>query len=117
MSVTLSTLIQTTPFKEETRQQLLADIPKMTEEQKFYLSESCWEILSQSYFFQLRLAQEKLVQESASGVHKFNKQDFDDLANNLSQELCQKLKTSITSESLSEVRSELQRHLKKPAGN
>ena len=114
MPVTLAALIKIAPFKQEARQDLLARLDKLSEEQKTTLSDTCWTVLSQMYYAKLRYEQEMLMLEIQEGKRKFNKKDFEEVEKKVTEEFVQKLKAAQTRESVEEIREELKKHFRKP---
>ena len=113
MPVTLLTLLKVAPMKEETRQKFLAQFKELTPAQKERLSQACWTTLSQTYFAKLKYEKDKLMLEIQQGKKKFNKKDFDDIQQKVSQEFVEKLKAASTAESVEDIREELQKQLRK----
>jgi len=110
MAVNLVTLIKATPFKEETRQKLLAGLESMSEKQRFVLSQTCWTALSQLYFAKVRYKRDKTLLEIQEGKKKFDKKEFDEMEKEVAKEFADKLKSAESESSIEEIRHELKKY-------
>jgi len=117
MAVNLITLIKAVPFKEETRQKLLAGLESMSEKQKFVLSQTCWTALSQLYFAKMRYKRDKLLLEIQEGKKKFDKKEFEEMEKEIAKEFADKLKLAQSEASIEEIRSELKKYTQRPAAD
>ena len=117
MAVNLITLIKAVPFKEETRQKLLAGLESMSEKQKFVLSQTCWTALSQLYFANMRYKRDKLLLEIQEGKKKFDKKEFEEMEKEIAKEFADKLKLAQSEASIEEIRSELKKYTQRPAAD
>ena len=110
MAVNLVTLIKATPFKEETRQKLLAGLESMSEKQRFVLSQTCWTALSQLYFAKVRYKRDKSLLEIQEGKKKFDKKEFDEMEKEVAKEFADKLKSAESESSIEDIRNELKKY-------
>lgn len=115
MAIDFVTLLKAAPFPEKNRQKLLANMDKLTDDQKLRLSTTAWTALSQMYFAKLKYEQEKLMLEIQEGKRKFNKNDFDEIKKKVSTEFAKKLQSAETEEEIEGVRSKLKQFLKRPS--
>jgi len=114
MAVDLPTLLKAAPFPEKERQNILAKLAKLTDDQKLRLSTVAWTALSQVYFGQLKYEKDKLLLEIKQGKKQYNKKDFEELRKNLTTEFAKKLEKAETEEDIGEVREELKKHFQAP---
>ncbi len=112
MPVDLKTLIKAAPFKEETRQKLLAGLATMTEGQKFALSQTCWQSIAMLYFSKLKFKRDKLLLEIQEGKKKFDNKEFEDMENEIAQQYADKLSSAHSEATIEEVRKELKKYLR-----
>lgn len=64
--IALQQLIEMTPFSEEVRKQLLEKLPKLTDGQKYELTNLCWESILQQMDNTMQVEEDKIVYEAAT---------------------------------------------------
>jgi len=107
VNVDLVTLLKVAPFPEEQRQKILANLGKLTGDQRYKLITTAWTALSQMYYAHLKYECDKLMLEIREGKRPFNNKDFNEVESKLLLEFSQKLKAASTKESLDELRDKL----------
>ncbi len=114
MTVDLVTLLKVAPFPEEQRQRLLANLDRLTDDQKLRLSETAWTALTGMYAARLKYERDKLLLEIAQGKRGFDRRDLEQIEEKANQAFVQALKAksaSATEESTKEVIEELKERL------
>lgn len=116
MNISLKTLIQITPFPKESREMLLKRYDELNDDDKFELSNFCWQALSIQYYSLLKTEKELLLLEIQSGKRKYNPNDFQEIKAKLTYELAQKLQHAQSNEQIEDVRKQLEKY-KTETGN
>lgn len=111
MAVTLKTLIEITPFDNQTRSQLLEKINTLSEDQKYRLSSACWTSLATKFQAQLKARTSRLLLEIQQGSKQFNKGDFQKIENDLYEEFAKLLQSAQSEEEIQQVRQELNKYM------
>lgn len=113
--LSLQQLIALTNLSREVKEDALANIEKLNEDQKFRLSQVCWENIASQYENKARLEYEDMLEEMASGQKSYPPEAFAQLDDKIVTELLKVIQTELTEEQLTEVKGELQKHLDKSA--
>lgn len=114
--MTLRKLIEMLPFKEEVRSQLLEIIDKLTPDQRYQLSEFCWEMYEQICRIERENKQESAILEMARGGKGYTPDDFSKMGEEIIKTFNQKLESAQETEKLDEIRHQLQ-SVKSATGN
>lgn len=111
MAITFKQLILAAPFPEDRKKALIENIDKMTEDQKYRLTNLAWKVLAQMYFAQLRAERQLIMDEVVHDKRKLNPNDFEELEAKLIFEFAQKLEAVESKESIEEVKKQLEKFL------
>ena|SRR3989338_2178759 len=109
MAVNLKMLINVAPFPEEQKKALIENIEKMSEDQKYRLSNAAWFALAQMFYGRLNAGRQKIMNEVVLGERQANANDYQELEAKLIHEFAQKLEMVESEESISEVRKQLEK--------
>ena len=114
MTVDLATLLLVAPFSDDKRQTLLANLNRLSNDQKLRLSNTAWFALSETYKVRLEYEREMLVLKISEGEKKFAKRDFDEIEEKTTQKFIQHLNDNSPAgeESIKEVVGELRERLR-----
>lgn len=107
--ITLKSLIKVAPFSDETRNGLIESLDKMTDDQKFRLSETCWTSISAIYNTRLQRINNQMMWEMAKKVKHYSRNDFQEVEAKLLYEFAHKLEASQSEEDLAKVREKLKK--------
>lgn len=105
--IQLATLVKNAPFSEKNKQSLISSISSMNDDQKFKLSEFCWNAIITVYRIRLKRITDSMMWDIARGVKYHTKNDFEEAKAKLYFELAEKLEATQTTEDLGEVRKRL----------
>lgn len=114
MSVQLKTLLEATPFENQTKNQLLDKLDSLTPDQQFRLSSACWTALSAKFQAKLKAEINLALLEVMEGKKKYTKEDFLNIENSLYAEFAKLLQSAQTEEEVGQVREELQKYMTMP---
>jgi len=112
--ISIKQLIQVAPFPEDQRKKLIENIDKLTDDQKYRLSNIAWKALAHIYFAQLKAERQLLMDEVIHEKRKMNPNDFEEIEAKLLHEFAQKLEAAESQESIGEVRKELEKFKTQP---
>lgn len=111
MAIDLKTLVTATPFQtKETKEQLLAKVETLTDDQKTTISKACWETLSQLYYADLKKEIDLYLLDVAEGKRTYDKNEFQKMEEKALYDFSKKLDTAETEEGLTEIRQQLAAH-------
>ena len=110
MAITLKNLINIAPFPEEQKKALIANMNKMTEDDKYELSNASWSALAVMYYGRLDAGRKLIMDEVLEGKRKMNQNDFEELEARLIHEFAQKLESAEDQGSIEEVRKQLEKY-------
>lgn len=114
MALTLEQLVKLANLSEDVKKDALANIAGMNEDQKFRLSQICWESIARQYEARARLEHDRMLEEMANGEKQYSPADFAQLEDKMLTELLKVVQGINTEEQLGEVKEELQKHLNNP---
>ena len=114
MAVTLEILIKAAPFPEDHKTKLLENFNKLTEDQKYRLSQTAWYALAKWYYEKMKIGRELIFEEVANGERKLNPNDFQELEAKLTYEFAQKLQSAETEEQIAEVKQQIENFKTQP---
>lgn len=106
--ITTKQLIQTAPFPEDVKIELLEKADTFSPDKKFELEETCWELISTDYQNKLRLKLQQAALEMAKGEKTYSKEDFKKMEDDLFLELTNKLNVLENQEEIENIRKKLQ---------
>jgi hypothetical protein len=109
MMVSLKTLLEVAPFRQEQRDELLRIYDELTENEKMKLSTTAWIALSQMYFARVKYETDKLL-EIQEGKRTYNRNDFSDVEAKITYEFAHRLGASRTAEEIAEVRATFEQY-------
>lgn len=75
-ALTLEQLLKLANLSADVKQNALANIPKMNEDQKARLSQVCWENIARRYEAKAQLEYDHMLEEMANGEKQYSPQDF-----------------------------------------
>lgn len=110
MAVTLKTLIEITPFDDQTRQQLLAKLESLTDDQKFRLSSACWTALATKFEAEYKAKVAGLSQQIQDGIQQYNQEEFKKIEEELYRQYAAMLKSAESEEEILEVRKQIEQY-------
>lgn len=111
MTISFKRLLQVAPFPEDRRKALIDNIDRMTEDQKYRLTDVAWRTLAQIYFAKLKAERQLIMDEVIHDKRKFNPNDYEEAEAKLLYDFAQKLEAAESQESIDEVKKELERYL------
>ncbi|MBM3283593.1 hypothetical protein FJY90_05110 [Candidatus Gottesmanbacteria bacterium] len=114
MAVTFTQLLLAAPFPEDRRKTLMENIDRLTEDQKYQLTNLAWRVLAQMYFARLKAERDLIMDEVILNKRKFNQNDFEEIQAKLLHEFARKLEAAESRESIDEVKKELEKYKASP---
>lgn len=109
--LTLDKLIKLANLSENVKQDALANLDKMNEDQKLQFSQICWETIAQHCQNQATFEHDKMVEEMADGKAEYGPDDFARIEDKVLTELLAKIEGLETTEQINTVKEELKEHL------
>lgn len=111
MTIDLKTLIKVAPFKEENQKDLLVNLPKLNDDQKYRLTKTCWTMLAMIQHAELKKQMDLALIEIKEGKRKYDKNDFVEMQTKIYHDFAEKLRAAGTEAELEEVREKLKEHM------
>lgn len=113
--LTLNQLLQLANLSDEVKNDALANLDKMNKDQKFRLSQICWESIAKHYENDARFEYERMLEEMAGGHAQYGPDAFALIEDRVLTSLLEKIEGLQTKEQLASVQEELRQHLENPA--
>lgn len=114
MALTLNQLVKMTNLSPNVKQDALATINSMNEDQKFQLSQICWENIATQYENKSKIQYDKMLEEMANGEKNYGPDDFQSLDEKIIVDILIRLDSDQTREEIEEVKKKLNQYLKRP---
>ncbi|MFH1832790.1 MAG: hypothetical protein ABH816_01300 [Candidatus Levyibacteriota bacterium] len=105
-------LIQTAPFPQDIKNQLLQKADSFSPEKIFEVEEACWALISQQFQNDLRAKIQDAVfgAQNENGGKTYTKEDFKKMEDDMFSQLVQKLEASNSEEKIAEIKEKLATH-------
>lgn len=100
-------LVQVAPFPQESKKQLLDALPSFSDEKKFELMQTCWQLISADYQNKLSFEIQKMTLEMAEGTKSYTQDDFKKAEDDLFNEIITKLEAVGSEDKIEEIRQQL----------
>ena len=113
--IDLNKLIQIAPFPEDTRVELVAKIPTLSEVQKQDLERLSWDLIKEEYEDKISFEQNIAVTEVALGKKKANEINLEKIEENIFNDLLSKFENQTSQEQINEIRQKLQTQTQNPS--
>ena len=104
----LISLIRVSPFSDEKRLELIRNMNTMTPDQRFEITNLCWDGLAQQFDKDVRHKFEQMILEMGMGEKKYTQEDFDKAEEDLVNQLGQKLGVANDADRLNQLREKIQ---------
>jgi hypothetical protein len=118
MALSLKQLVQIVPIDDNTRKKVLEQEDKLTESQKFAISQTCWGLLSVMISNRRQEKFDAMLKEMSEGGIEYQPADFDRAEDEIIAEFLIKIDQLQTTENIAEVKSQLEKNLpQKPLSN
>ena len=103
----LTILIQIAPFDEETRKLMLDKLPTLSADQERQLTELAWTMIAADFENKLNTQTDMMLQDMEEGKKLYQPSDFQELSEQLTFHVAQKLEMSGTSDEIAQVKEQL----------
>lgn|SRR3989338_5696826 len=109
MAISLRALMKLAGYPEEKISKLHENLDYLTEGEKLKLADQAWYFISQNYFLNLNFEKMRILEEVKSGKRNPNPNDLEEVKARLVHELVNKLRSTETETSITEVRQQLEK--------
>lgn len=113
-ALTLKQLVQIVPIDEKIKEKVFKEEQSLTKTQKYQIAQICWNLLSAIFESRMREKKEKMLKEIADGTYEYTQEDFIRAEDKVIADFLIKLDEAQTEEKVGQVKTELQKHLRKP---
>jgi hypothetical protein len=103
--IDLAKLVSTTPLPEENKKEILDQIPNLTPDKIFDLTNMCWDLISSDVENKLRIEAEKMLLDPSLPLLK---EDLNKKEEEMFQELISKLSAVDDQEKIDEIKQKLE---------
>lgn len=111
--LTLNQLLKMTNLSPKVKEDTLSTFDKMSEDQKFELSQICWANIAQQYLNKANLEHDRMLEEMANGEKNYGPDDFQAVDEKIIVDILMRLDLDRSKEQISEVKKNLEQYLKK----
>lgn len=114
MALTLDQLVKMTNLAPKTKEDATNSIGKMTEDQKFELSQICWENIATQYENKALLERNRMLEEMSLGEKTYGPADFAQIEQKIIVDLLLRLDNTKTEDDIKEIKQSLNQYINRP---
>jgi len=106
--LTLKQLIQIVPLDEKVKQSVLNEEERLTADQKYKISKTCWRLLSTIFISRIKNKKEEMIKKISQG-EEFNKEDFKRIEDEVLADILIKLDEVKSEEEIKTVKKQIEK--------